>query len=343
MSSGALDVSAAGGPLRLIADIGGTNARFALLRNGEIWAEQVLACAEYPDIVAAAEHYLKNAGAAAPGQRPVEAAMAIAGPVTGDSIRMTNHVWQFSAAGTRRQLGLARLIFMNDFTALALAIRHLPQHELRPVGMGRPMAGAPIALIGPGTGLGVSGLIPVGQGPSGVTQWVPLQGEGGHVTLSVMNERELAILAVLRREWSHVSAERVLSGPGLLNLYQALCTIEKIPRETLTPKQVTERAEAGSCRLCLEAVNTFCALLGTLAGDLVLTLGALGGLYIGGGIVPQLGELFINSRFRDRFEDKGRYSSFLAEVPAYVINTRLPAFIGLAHSFNDPGPRLEAA
>jgi glucokinase len=338
MSSGAPDSAAA--PLRLIADIGGTNARFALLRSGAIRDEHVLACADFPNIVAAAEHYLAKVGAAAPRQRPVEAAVAIAGPVTGDLIRMTNHVWQFSAAATRSQLDLERLIFMNDFTALALAIRHLPAAELRPVGVGRAVAGAPMALIGPGTGLGVSGLIPV-TGPEHL-RWVPLQGEGGHVTLSVMTERELDILAVLRREWSHVSAERVLSGPGLVNLYEALCTIEKIAREPLTPKQITERALAGSCRLCLEAVNTFCALLGTLAGDLVLTLGALGGVYIGGGIVPRLGEMFIQSRFRDRFEDKGRYAGFLAEVPAYVINTRLPAFIGLAHSFTDPGPRLEA-
>ena len=333
MSSGAPESAA---PLRLIADIGGTNARFALLRGMQTSAERVLACADFPDIVAAAEHYLASAGASAPGERPVQAAMAIAGPVTGDLIRMTNHVWQFSAAGTRRQLGLERLIFMNDFTALALAIRHLPAEELRPVGVGRAVAGAPIALIGPGTGLGVSGLIPAAG------QWVPLQGEGGHVTLSVMTERELAILGVLRREWSHVSAERVLSGPGLVNLYQAVATLEKVTPEPLTPAQITQRALGGSDRLCLEVVSTFCALLGTLAGNLVLTLGALGGVYIGGGIVPQLGQLFVSSRFRDRFEDKGRYASFLAEVPAYVINSRLPAFIGLAHSFADPGPRWEA-
>ncbi len=333
MSSGAHDRTQ---PLRLIADIGGTNARFALLRGADSYAEQVLACVDFPDIVAATEHYLAMVGAAAPADRPVEAAVAIAGPVTGDLIRMTNHVWQFSAAGMRRQLRLERLIFMNDFTALALSIRHLPQAELRAIGVGRPLAGAPIALIGPGTGLGVSGLVPA------VGHWVPLQGEGGHVTLSVMTERELAILAVLRREFSHVSAERVLSGPGLVNLYQALCTLEKIAPEALTPPEITQRALAGSCRICLEAVSTFCALLGTLAGNLVLTLGALGGVYIGGGIVPQLGQLFVNSRFRDRFEDKGRYASFLADVPAYVINTRLPAFIGLAHSFVDPGPRWEA-
>ena len=330
MSSGAHD------PLRLIADIGGTNARFALLRGLDVHSEEVLACADFPDIVAATEHYLAMVDAAGADKRPVDAAVAIAGPVTGDVIRMTNHVWQFSAAAMRRQLGLRRLIFMNDFTALALSIRHLPQTELTPVGVGRPVAGAPVALVGPGTGLGVSGLIPAGD------HWVPLQGEGGHVTLSVMTERELAILGVLRREFSHVSAERVLSGPGLVNLYQALCTLEKTLPEALAPAQITQRAMAGSCRLCIETVSTFCALLGTLASNLVLTLGALGGVYIGGGIVPQLGQLFLSSRFRDRFEDKGRYASFLADIPAYVITTRLPAFIGLAHSFTDPGPRWEA-
>lgn len=334
MSSGAPDSNAT--PLRLIADIGGTNARFALLRGLDVHSEQVLACADFPDIVAATEHYFGMVGATSAEQRPVEASVAIAGPVTGDLIRMTNHVWQFSAAGMRRQLGLQRLIFMNDFTALALSIRHLPPEDLRAVGVGRAVAGAPIALIGPGTGLGVSGLIPA------LGAWIPLQGEGGHVTLSVMTEREMAILGVLRREFSHVSAERVVSGPGLLNLYQALCTLEKTTPESLTPAQITQRAVAGTCRICIETVSTFCALLGTLASNLVLTLGALGGVYIGGGIVPQLGQFFVSSRFRDRFEDKGRYASFLADVPAYVITTRLPAFIGLAHSFVDPGPRWEA-
>src|SRR5688572_29077363 len=140
MSSGAPELSGAV-PLRLIADIGGTNARFALLRDGEISRELVLACADFPDIVTAVEHYLVQAGAAELGKRPVEAAVAIAGPVTADLIRMTNHVWQFSAAATRRQLGLERLFVLNDFTALALAIRHLPKAELQPVGVGRAVMG----------------------------------------------------------------------------------------------------------------------------------------------------------------------------------------------------------
>ena len=323
------------GGLRLIADIGGTNARFALLEGMQHRDEIVLACADYPDFVSATEAYLHQVGATG-ANRPREAAVAIAGPITGDIIRMTNHVWQFSAARVRAQLGLARLIFLNDFTALAMSVRHLPPDELEPIGGGRAVPNAAIALIGPGTGLGVSGLIPAGE------HWIPIQGEGGHVTLSVMNEREMAVLAQLHQRFSHVSAERVISGPGLVNLYDALCALDRSIPEGLTPQEITRRAKEGSCRHCMEAVSMFCALFGTLAGNLVLTLGAVGGLYIGGGVVQHLGRMFTTSPFRDRFEDKGRYVEYLAAVPVYLITSPLPAFIGLARSFSDPGPRLEA-
>ncbi len=321
---------------RLIADVGGTNARFALLEGQEHRDEIVLKCADYPDFVSAVEHYLKEVGAAAPGKRPREGAVAIAGPITSDNIRMTNHVWQFSASRVREQLGLSRLIFLNDFTALAMALRHLPEHELEAIGGGRPVVDAPIALIGPGTGLGVSGLIPSGA------HWIPLQGEGGHATLSVMTEREIAVLRQLHQRFSHVSAERVISGPGLVNLYEAISVLDRKVPDTLTPAQITRRAGESSCARCMEAVSMFCALLGTMAGNLVLTLGALGGLYIGGGVVSHLGRLFNQSPFRDRFEDKGRYADYLGAVPVYLIKSELPAFTGLARSFVDPGPRLEA-
>jgi glucokinase len=323
-------------PPRLIADIGGTNARFALLEDGKRRDELVLRCADYPDIVSAIEYYLEQMGAAKGATRPVEAALAIAGPITGDIVRMTNHAWQFSAARTREALGWRRLILLNDFTALAMAIRHLPREELAQVGGGQFVPDMPLALIGPGTGLGVSGLIPAGG------HWIPLQGEGGHQTLPVMNEREMAMLDQLHQRFSHVSAERVLSGPGLVNLYDALCGIEGVVPEVLTPPEITRRAREASCRLCLEAVSMFCALLGTLAGNLVLTLGAVGGCYIGGGIVPGLGSTFESSHFRDRFVDKGRYADYLSRVPTYVIRSELPAFVGLATAFTAPGPRWEA-
>ncbi|WP_129776353.1 glucokinase [Peristeroidobacter soli] len=322
-------------PPRMIADIGGTNARFALLDGMQRRDEVVLACADYPDLVSAAEEYLKRVDAKVNG-RPLEAALAIAGPVTGDIIRMTNHVWQFSAAHTRQQLQLRRLIVLNDFTALAMAVRHLKGSDLDQIGGGKPQPNAPIAVIGPGTGLGVSGLIPSGQ------HWIPLQGEGGHVTLSVMNERELAVLQQLQQRFSHVSAERVISGPGLVTLYDALCGVEGVIPEVLTPPEITKRAQEGTCRLCFETVSMFCALLGTMAGNLVLTLGALGGAYIGGGIAPGLGPMFTSSRFRDRFEDKGRFTDYVSRVPTYVIRAELPALLGLASAFTDPGPRLEA-
>lgn len=321
----------------LIADIGGTNARFGLLESSTQWRdEQVFACADYPDLVSAVEHYLASVGASAPGRRPVQAAMAIAGPITGDVVTMTNHVWQFSASQTRRQLRLERLKFLNDFTALALALRHLPADELQKIGGGKAVANAPIALIGPGTGLGVSGLIPAGA------HWVALQGEGGHATLSVMNEHEAAVLRQLQQRFAHVSAERVLSGPGLVNLYDALCAVEGVVPEVLTPPEITQRALQGSCRVCLETVNMFCSLLGTVASNLVLTLGALGGAYIGGGIVPGLGAFFASSPFRSRFEDKGRYAYYLGAVPTFVIQTKLPAFVGLAHAFDAPHTGWEA-
>ena len=321
---------------RLIADIGGTNARFALL-DGRTWRdEQVLACADYPDIVSAIEHYLGLVGAKSGPARPIEGALAIAGPITGDIVRMTNHVWQFSSARTREALGWRRLIMVNDFTALAMAIRQLPTSELEQIGGGQAVPNAPLALLGPGTGLGVSGLIPAGE------HWIPLQGEGGHVTLSVMNEREMAVLQQLRQRFAHVSADRVICGPGLVNLYDAVCALEGVVPKVLTPPEITRRAREGSCPLCLEALSMFCAMFGTLAGNLVLTLGAVGGCYIGGGIVPGLGSFFTTSHFRDRFEDKGRFADYLSRVPTFVIRSKLPAFVGLATAFDSPGPRWEA-
>jgi glucokinase len=266
----------------------------------------------------------------------MEGALAIAGPITGDIFRMTNHAWQFSAARTREALGWRRFIMVNDFTALAMAIRHLPPQELEQIGGGQAIPGTPIALLGPGTGLGVSGLIPAGE------HWIPLQGEGGHVTLSVMNEREAAVLRQLHQRFTHVSAERVLCGPGLVNLYDAVCALEGVVPQVLTPPEITRRAREGSCRLCLEALSMFCALLGTLAGNLVLTLGAVGGCYIGGGIVPGLGSFFTSSHFRARFVDKGRFTDYLSRVPTFVIRSKLPAFVGLATAFDSLGPRWEA-
>ncbi len=319
--------------LRLLADIGGTNARFALCEDMIVRDERQLRCADYAAIEDAVAHYLHSVGE----RRQVEAAsLAIAAPLSGDQVSMTNHSWRFSISGLRQKQHWRRLIVLNDFTALAMAIRHLPEKELRQVGGIKHASEAPIALLGAGTGLGVSGLIYSGA------HWLPLQGEGGHVSLAPGNEREAAVLQQLWRRFDHVSAERVLSGPGLVNLYTALCELDDVAVQTYQAADITDHALSNSCAQCREAVDMFCGLLGGVAGNLVLTLGARHAVYIGGGIVPRLGDFFAQSMFRRRFESKGRYVEYLRPVPVYVINSAQPAFVGLAQSFASPGARIES-
>ena len=320
---------------RLIADIGGTNARFALEVGGDIRAEHVLACAAYPTLTEAAQQYLRGADVAAFGA-PHEACVAVACPVVGDHIAMTNHVWSFSARATRQALGLARLIFINDFTALALSLPHLPARGQQQIGGGSRIAGQAIALIGPGTGLGVSGLVPVGEG------WVPLGGEGGHVTLPAMDEREFAVLRLLHRDHRHVSAERILSGPGLELLYRTLCELDGLSGEALSAEAITAQALSLNSGLCRETLTMFCGWLGTIAGDLALTLGARGGVFIGGGIAPRIPEFLAKSPFRARFEAKGRMAAYLAPIATVLITAQNPALIGCARAFFDASPRVEA-
>jgi len=217
---------------------------------------------------------------------------------------------------------------INDFTALALAVPLLPPEALRKVGGGAGVPGTALAIIGPGTGLGVSGLLPQG------THWIPIQGEGGHTAFSPMDEREDGVLSLLRERFGHVSTERVASGPGLVNLYESLCALDGVMVKALKPEHITDAGLSGSDPQCVEAVHMFCAILGTAAANLVITLGARGGLYIGGGIVPRLGDYFASSAFRTRFEHKGRFSKYLAEVPAWVILAESPALHGLAAALN---------
>jgi len=321
--------------LSLLADIGGTNARFAIFANGAVTDMRTLEASHYPTIADAARAYLAQAGSS----MPQSAAIAIAAPLTGDEVRMTNHAWRFSIAALRQELGLSRLIVLNDFTALAMALLHLPRGELRQLGGTTPSDAAPIALLGPGTGLGVSGLIPYRQAQQMI--WIPLQGEGGHATLAAATSREAAVIETLRVRFQHLSTERVISGPGLVHLYTALCSLDRVTARTLEPSEVTDQALSNSDAQCVEALRMFCAMLGTFAGNLALTLGAVGGVYIGGGIVPRLGDYFVRSEFRPRFEDKGRYREYLAPIPVFVIDSPAPAFYGLARAFVDPGPRIE--
>lgn len=312
---------------RLIADIGGTNARFAIVEpTGAVRDVRVLSGADFDGLADAYAAYVDGLGA---DERPTRAAIAVASPVAGDRVEMTNLAWSFSTDETRRALGLERLEVLNDFTAIALAVPWLGADDLVRVGGGEPAEGAAKAILGAGTGLGVSGLVPANG------DWTPLVTEGGHATLPAATDREAAVIAFLRREFGHVSAERALSGPGLVNLYRAIGAIEGRDVDAgIEPADVTERGLAGSCGTSAEALAMFADMLGTVAGNVALTLGALGGVYVAGGIVPRFAERFAESGFRRRFEDKGRFRAYLAPVPVYVVTEALPAFVGLAHVVN---------
>ena len=310
-------------PLRLVGDVGGTNARFALVRgpHGRPENDLTLPTAGYPDMAAAIADYLARTGNA----RPAEAAVAIANPITGDSVKMTNSHWAFSIEETRTRLGLSRLMMLNDWEAMALAAPAFSPANLIKIGRGEALEWAPKALIGPGTGLGVSSLVPARDGG-----WVPVAGEGGHVTLAPTNEREADIIRVTWREHAHVSAERLVSGMGLENLYRAIAILDGVEVRDLSAADVTRFGLAGEDRQCAEAVATFCGFLGNVAGNLALTLGARGGVYLGGGIVLRLGDYFASSPFRARFEAKGRFADYLAKIPTYVIRADNPALLGAA-------------
>jgi len=310
---------------RLLADIGGTNARFALQQgeDGAFTDIEVLACGDYPGIGDAVRAYLSRAGARGLGvglksDGIRHAAIAIANPVEDDRVSMTNHSWSFSIAALKAELGLATLLVVNDFAALAMSLPRLGDEGRERIGGGAAQGGRPIGLIGPGTGLGVSGVIPCGG------RWIALAGEGGHVSFAPVTKQEVKILEALWDEYGHVSAERLLSGLGLELIHRALAG------ERLGAPEITGRALDGSSIACRETVDAFCAVLGSVAGNVALTLGATGGMYIGGGIVPRLGKLFTQSQFRQRFEGKGRLSSYLARIPTYLITEQYPALIGVA-------------
>ncbi|MEA2782357.1 MAG: glucokinase [Rhodospirillaceae bacterium] len=308
----------------LVGDIGATNARFALLYpTGDVEQARVLACRDFPTIEDAIESYFAEASATAASPRPLAAALAIAGPVSGDHVALTNHPWSFSTVELRRHLAFDRLVVVNDFAAVAHGAPHLPPDALSAVGGGTGTFGTPIGIVGPGSGLGVGGVVPSDG------RWSVLPSEGGHVTMAAASDRESVVLDRLRKRFDHLSAERVLSGPGVVNLYQALAEIDGVPPQPYGAAEITDPQNRERDPQCRETVELFCAMLGTVASNLALTLGARGGIYIAGGIVPKLGPVFAASRFRERFENKGRMRPYLADIPTFVITHPFPAFVGL--------------
>lgn len=306
---------------RLLVDVGGTYARFALESAPGVFEHKVsMRCADVADFHAAVSAYLAGLSI---GQIR-NAAVAIATPVAGDEVRMTNYHWKFSIEEMRERLRFDSLVVVNDFTALAMALPGLLPNQRRQVGGGAPVARSVHGLIGAGSGLGVSGLIPAGQG------WIALGTEGGHASFSPHDDREVHILRFAWRQLQHVSFERLLSGPGIELIYRALADRVGAIDEGLRAPDITHRALQDRDPLCLDVIDAFCAILGTAAANLAVTQGAFGGIYIGGGIVPRLGAHFDQSSFRQRFEDKGRFSDYMKGIPTYVITAEDATLIGVA-------------
>ncbi len=322
---------------RLLGDIGGTNARFAIQPAEAASPEHCVAlpCADFSGPQQAIEHYLKKYALPAPRWL----AFGIATALDGDRVAMTNNHWDFSLAALQAGLHLDHVRALNDFTALALSLPALRGSDLQAIGGGAARANAPLALLGAGTGLGVSGLFHTSDG------YLPIEGEGGHVSLAARTSREAQLIERIAPQFAetslgHVSAERALSGPGLEALYQAVAPEHVGVPQHRAAAEISALGVADQCPACREALDVFCALLGTVAGDLALTLGARGGVYIGGGIVPRLGAWFASSPFRARFEDKGRFGSYLRSVPTQVIHAPFPAILGAALALEQDARRL---
>lgn len=306
----------------LLADIGGTNARFALYRDGSVGPVTRLKVADYPGPGEAIEAFVAKIDLRA---APPAAALAVAGPVIGDHARLTNGTWEFSGAALRSAFNFRRLEMVNDFVAVVMALPHLEDCDVAQVGGGQGTPQSPLAAIGPGTGLGVAALV----GSSGTS--VVVASEGGHITLAPQDAQESALLDQLRGKRGHVSAEDVISGPGLVTLYREIAAQAGLSAPARGPEEIVRAARSEACPASAAALDLFCAFLGSFAGDVALMFDARGGVYLAGGIVPAFVDCLKTSRFRARFEDKGGFRDYLADIPCYVVTKPEPAFLGLAH------------
>ena len=313
----------------LVADIGGTNARLGLVtaEGNEVFGIEQLSNKDYPHLIDVVNKYLSRAQCIV---LPKKACFAVASPLSGDRVDFTNNSWSFSIQELKAQLGLEYLKVINDFEAVALSIPYLGPREVFRVGGGEAMPHHTIAVMGPGTGLGMAALIPNNPKP------MPLATEGGHACFAPQDEIEAHIAARIRLRSGFCSNEDVLSGGGLISIYESLCDWYKSPVVYSNPSDIVSKALDGSDERCLAALERFCAILGSVAGDFALQMGAKGGVFIAGGIVPRFKEFLIeNSRFRERFESKGRFRAYLEAIPTSIIIASQPGLIGAASVFDE--------
>ncbi len=316
--------------INLVADIGGTNIRLAITENNNISEIVTYQCAEFPSLIDVISRYINEKQLT---DASINACLAIACPTEDDLISMTNLPWQFSQKELKAELKLNKLMLINDYTAIAMAIPMLTDEQKVKIGGGEAIANKPIAVCGPGTGLGVANLIPVNN------TWHCLSGEGGHTDFAPVDELDIQILQYLKTFKKRVSYEQLLSGYGLVQIYQALVDINDksslaSSEAKLTAKNISTQALDGSCPLCQQALAQFCKVLGSFSGNLALTTASLGGVYIAGGIVPRFIDYVQSSGFRERFETKGRMSHLNKNTPTYIITESQPGLIGAAAYLN---------
>lgn len=306
--------------LALVGDIGGTNARFALWENDQLRAVRVLATADFACPEDAIKLYLQ--GLNLPLGAIGAVCLSVAGPVSGDEFRFTNNHWRLSRSAFCQTLLVDNLLLINDFSAMALGMTRLQPGDVRQVcaGLAEPLR--PSVVIGPGTGLGVGTLLSLGE-----AQWMALPGEGGHVDLPMSNPREVLLWQHIYNEIGHVSAESVLSGSGLPRLYRAICAVDGHAPVLDSDRAITAAALAGD-PIALQVLEQFSCWLGRVAGNNVLTLGARGGVYIVGGVVPRFADLFMASGFARSFADKGCMSDYLTGIPVWLVTAPYPGLMG---------------
>ena len=310
--------------IALVADIGGTNARFALSHNDvlEPKSVQVLACNDYDNLDAAITAYLKARDVSVD-----EACLALACPINED-ISMTNNHWAFNCKAMQKTLGLESFKVINDFTAQALALPALKDEELIQIGGGESLEHATRLIIGPGTGLGVAGLKEVGE------HWLPLPGEGGHAAMSAVSDLDIAVLNELRKHDDFIYWESILCGSGLETLYRAHSALAG-ENNSLKDFEVTRQALAGE-KVAEQTLLHFCELLGRAASNAALTLGARGGVYIAGGIIPRFPEFFAESKFREAFETNVKMVDYLKQIPTYLVVAGNPGLVGASAALHNP-------
>lgn len=328
----------------LLGDIGGTNARFALTTPGAIAPHAIhsLPCADYSGPVAAIRDYLTRIGIGGPGsdngKSPREVCLAFACPVHNERIAMTNNPWRFTRQDVREALGLTLFKAINDFEAQALGVPHVAEHEMVTLQAGITAPHATRLVIGPGTGLGMAGVFPGKHG------WIPLPTEGGHVSFAPTDQQELALLDYLRRHCfrhdgfphhdGRISVERLLCGQGMLNLYFAHCALGGATPSCDSPAAVT-RAAANGDALARDTILRFLKILGDVSGDAALTLGARGGVYLCGGILPRLLNWLPESRFLEAFTNKGRMQRYTADIPVKVVTAPWTGLLGAAEALHN--------